>query len=387
MSLWLIEGFDIKWFKPGLDNSLVPIVPKWGLPIVPFAMEPTSANLLQLQPNSGTIRAPMNVATKLPFMSPLDVIVGARFYRTGASPALLCSVWEGKPTETGSRLIGGVMVASDGSMVGFQGGSWNRDAVGWGLSEHTNFVSTPDFTFPYKEPQPHLGNFWEAHLVLNAAGQLTIELRAYDDSDQLEFDSLASGTITVSPPPNMNNLYLWVFSNYSYKDASGNLIPMHALDDLYLVLVDGIYPSSPIGPIIVDTLLPVRATVMEWNVTGAGHVEAVRDGWVSHPANDPEYIWTNAANRRELWKIDTPIYEPEPVLVGIQMTAWVNFQTLPPSKLALLTRWEGSEVAWQPQVGVQSDVTGVFGYITRVLLPFVSFNQLRDVEWGVQTVP
>jgi hypothetical protein len=387
MSLWLIEGFDTWWFKPGVDDSLVPIVPKWGLPIVPFAMSPTSENLRQLQ-LYGTMRAPMNVATKLPTSSPLTVIVGARFNRTAEQPALLCSIWEGMPAATGSRLLGGVMVASDGSLIGFQGGTWDRDAAGWGLSGQTNIVSIVNFTFPLKTPFPDIGNFWEARLSLTAAGQLSITLWAYDDNDQGVINSGASsGTVVVSPAPNMDNIYLWVSSNYSYKDTQGNLIPMHALDDLYLVIEDGIYPSHPIGPITVYTFRPVRATVSEWNTTAAGHAEAVNEDWVSHPANDPEYVWTNETNRLILWRTDTPIYDPEPVVVGIQVTAWVNFQTLPPSKLALVTRWLGSETVWQPRVGTQSDVTGLFGFITKVFPPFVTFHQLNDVEWGVMTVP
>jgi hypothetical protein len=115
MSLRLIEGFDTRWFRPDMDNSLVPIVPKWGYPVPDFAMPKTYDRLNTLYAG-GVIRSPLSAYTKLPLN---HFCVGFRFSRTHGVPALLFSVWEGEPTEPGSRLLCGAYVNTNGYVVVF----------------------------------------------------------------------------------------------------------------------------------------------------------------------------------------------------------------------------------------------------------------------------
>jgi hypothetical protein len=381
MSLQLIEGFDTKWFRPDMDNSLVPIVPKWGYPVPDFAMPKTYDRLNALYAG-GVIRSPLSVYTKLPLN---HFCVGFRFSRTHGVPALLFSVWEGKPTETGSKLLCGAYVNSSGYIVVFVGGSWDKDALGFGLSGQTDLLTLSAYQLPFRSESflDHIGNFVEVEVQINSNGSISGAIRVYDTNDAVADGNLFSGSLHSSP--NLSDLFLWISSNYSYKDASGNYIAVHGYDDLYLVAVDGFYPSSMLGPILVETSRPFTATVTEWNVTSAGHVNAVNENWVSHPSNDTEYIYTDKLGVRELWKFGFVEKTPEPVVVGVQLTAWCNFQTFPPQKLAFVVRRGVSEGWYQPNYRYIADVMGNIGYSTLVFTAVFGYNELDDVEFGVMT--
>jgi len=381
MSLQLIEGFDTKWFRPDMDNSFVPIVPKWGYPVPDFAMPKTYDKLNTLYAG-GVIRSPLSVYTKLPLHY---FCVGFRFARTHDVPALLFSVWEGEPTKVGSKLLCGAYVNASGYIVVFVGGNWDRDAVGFGLSGQTDLLTLSAYQLPFRSESvlDHIGNFVEAEVRIGSNGSVSGAIRVYDINDGVADGNLFSGTL--SSPPNLSNLFLWVSSNYSYKDASGDYIAVHGYDDLYLVVVDGFYPSSMLGPIVVETTRPFIATVTEWNATSAGHVNSVSENWVSHPSNDPEYIYTDKLGARELWKFGFTEKTPEPVVVGVQLTAWCNFQTFPPQKLAFVVRKGISESWYQPQFKYISDVAGNIGYSTLVFASAFGYNELDDMEFGVMT--
>jgi hypothetical protein len=381
MSLQMIEGFDTKWFRPDMDNSLVPIVPKWGYPVPDFAMPKTYDRLNTLYAG-GVIRSPLSAYTKLPLN---HFCVGFRFARTHGVPALLFSVWEGEPTRTGSKLLCGAYVNTNGYIVVFSGGSWDRDASGFGLSGQTDLLTLSAYQLPFRSESvlDHIGNFVEAEVRINSDGSVSGAIRVYDTSDAVADGNLFSGTLPSSP--NLSNLFLWVSSNYSYKDASNNYIAVHGYDDLYLVAVDGFYPSSMLGPILVETSRPFLATVTEWNATSAGHVNSVNENWVSHPSNDTEYIYTDKLGARELWKFGFTEKTPEPVVVGVQLTAWCNFQTFPPQKLAFVVRRGVSEGWYQPNFKYIADVMGNIGYSTLVFTSVLGYNELDDVEFGVMT--
>jgi hypothetical protein len=140
-----------------------------------------------------------------------------------------------------------------------------------------------------------------------------------------------------------------------------------------------------LGPILVETSRPFRATVTEWNATSAGHVNSVNENWVSHPSNDSEYIYTDKLGARELWKFGFVETTPEPVVIGVQLTAWCNFQTFPPQKLALVVRRGVSEFWFQPYFKYIADVMGNIGYSTLVFTSVFGYNELDDVEFGVMT--
>jgi hypothetical protein len=381
MSLQLIEGFDSKWFRPDMDNSLVPIVPKWGYPVPDFAMPKTYDRLNTLYAG-GVIRSPLSAYTKLPLN---HFCIGFRFARTHSVPALLFSVWEGEPTEVGSKLLCGAYVSTSGYIVVFSGGSWDRDASGFGLSDQTDLLALLEYQLPLRSESvlDHIGNFVEAEVQISSDGSVSGAIRVYDTNDSVADGNLFSGSLPSSP--NLSNLFLWVSSNYSYKDASDNYIAVHGYDDLYLVAVDGFYPSSMLGPILVETSRPFLATVTEWNVTSAGHVNAVNENWVSHPSNDSEYIYTDKLGARELWKFGFVEKTPEPVVIGVQLTAWCNFQTFPPQKLAFVVRRGANEVWYQPRFKYIADVMGNIGYSTLVFTSVFGYNELDDVEFGVMT--
>jgi hypothetical protein len=381
MSLQLIEGFDTKWFRPDMGNSLVPIVPKWGYPVPDFAM-PKTYNMLNMLYAGGVIRSPLSVYTKLLLN---HFCVGFRFSRTHGVPALLFSVWEGEPTKTGSKLLCGAYVNMGGYIVVFVGGSWNKDASGFGLSGQTDLLTLSAYQLPIRSESvlDHIGNFVEAEVQINSNGSVSGAIRVYDTRDGVADGNPFSGSLPSSP--NLSNLFLWVSSNYSYKDASNNYIAVHGYDDLYLVAVDGFYPSSMLGPILVKTSRPVLATVTGWNATSAGHVNSVNENWVSHPSNDPEYIYTDRLGARELWKFGFVEQTPEPVVVGVQLTAWCNFQTFPPQKLAFVVRRGVSEGWYQPKLKYIADVMGNIGYSTLVFTSVFGYNELDDIEFGVMT--
>jgi hypothetical protein len=381
MSLRLIEGFDTRWFRPDMDNSLVPIVPKWGYPVPDFAMPKTYDRLNTLYAG-GVIRSPLSAYTKLPLN---HFCVGFRFSRTHGVPALLFSVWEGEPTEPGSKLLCGAYVNTNGYIVVFVGGSWDRDASGFGLSGQTDLLMLSAYQLPFRSESvlDHIGNFVETEVQINSNGSIPGAIRVYDTSDAVADGNSFSGELPSAP--NLSNLFLWVSSNYSYKDASDNYIAVHGYDDLYLVVVDGFYPSFMLGPILVETSRPFLATVTEWNATSAGHVNSVNENWVSHPSNDTEYIYTDKLGARELWKFGFNEKTPEPVVVGVQLTAWCNFQTFPPQKLAFVVRKGISEGWYQPNFKYIADVLGNIGYSTLVFTSVLGYNELDDVEFGVMT--
>jgi hypothetical protein len=381
MSLRLIEGFDTRWFRPDMDNSLVPIVPKWGYPVPDFAMPKTYDRLNTLYAG-GVIRSPLSAYTKLPLN---HFCVGFRFSRTHGVPALLFSVWEGEPTEPGSKLLCGAYVNTNGYIVVFVGGSWDRDASGFGLSGQTDLLMLSAYQLPFRSESvlDHIGNFVETEVQINSNGSVSGAIRVYDTSDGVADGNSFSGELPSAP--NLSNLFLWVSSNYSYKDASDNYIAVHGYDDLYLVVVDGFYPSFMLGPILVETSRPFLATVTEWNATSAGHVNSVNENWVSHPSNDTEYIYTDKLGARELWKFGFTEKTPEPVVVGVQLTAWCNFQTFPPQKLAFVVRKGVSEGWYQPNFKYIADVLGNIGYSTLVFTSVLGYNELDDVEFGVMT--
>jgi hypothetical protein len=381
MSLRLIEGFDTRWFRPDMDNSLVPIVPKWGYPVPDFAMPKTYDRLNTLYAG-GVIRSPLSAYTKLPLN---HFCVGFRFSRTHGVPALLFSVWEGEPTEPGSKLLCGAYVNTNGYIVVFVGGSWDRDASGFGLSGQTDLLMLSAYQLPFRSESvlDHIGNFVETEVQINSNGSVSGAIRVYDTSDAVADGNSFSGELPSAP--NLSNLFLWVSSNYSYKDASDNYIAVHGYDDLYLVVVDGFYPSGMLGPILVETSRPFLATVTEWNATSAGHVNSVNENWVSHPSNDTEYIYTDKLGARELWKFGFNEKTPEPVVVGVQLTAWCNFQTFPPQKLAFVVRKGVSEGWYQPNFKYIADVLGNIGYSTLVFTSVLGYNELDDVEFGVMT--
>jgi hypothetical protein len=381
MSLRLIEGFDTRWFRPDMDNSLVPIVPKWGYPVPDFAMPKTYDRLNTLYAG-GVIRSPLSAYTKLPLN---HFCVGFRFSRTHGVPALLFSVWEGEPTEPGSKLLCGAYVNTNGYIVVFVGGSWDRDASGFGLSGQTDLLMLSAYQLPFRSESvlDHIGNFVETEVQINSNGSISGAIRVYDTSDAVADGNSFSGELPSAT--NLSNLFLWVSSNYSYKDASDNYIAVHGYDDLYLVVVDGFYPSGMLGPILVETSRPFLATVTEWNATSAGHVNSVNENWVSHPSNDTEYIYTDKLGARELWKFGFNEKTPEPVVVGVQLTAWCNFQTFPPQKLAFVVRKGVSEGWYQPNFKYIADVLGNIGYSTLVFTSVLGYNELDDVEFGVMT--
>jgi hypothetical protein len=381
MSLQLIEGFDTKWFRPDMDNSLVPIVPKWGYPVPDFAMPKTYDRLNTLYAG-GVIRSPLSAYTKLPLN---HFCVGFRFSRTHGVPALLFSVWEGEPTKPGSKLLCGAYVNTNGYIVVFVGGSWDRDASGFGLSGQTDLLTLSAYQLPFRSESvlDHIGNFVETEVQINSNGSVSGAIRVYDTNDAIADGNSFSGELPSAP--NLSNLFLWVSSNYSYKDASDNYIAVHGYDDLYLVVVDGFYPSGMLGPILVETSRPFLATVTEWNATSAGHVNSVNENWVSHPSNDTEYIYTDKLGARELWKFGFTEKTPEPVVVGVQLTAWCNFQTFPPQKLAFVVRKGVSEGWYQPNFKYIADVLGNIGYSTLVFTSVLGYNELDDVEFGVMT--
>jgi hypothetical protein len=381
MSLQLIEGFDTKWFRPDMDNSLVPIVPKWGYPVPDFAMPKTYDRLNTLYAG-GVIRSPLSAYTKLPLN---HFCVGFRFSRTHGVPALLFSVWEGEPTKPGSKLLCGAYVNTNGYIVVFVGGSWDRDASGFGLSGQTDLLTLSAYQLPFRSESvlDHIGNFVETEVQINSNGSVSGAIRVYDTNDAVADGNSFSGELPSAP--NLSNLFLWVSSNYSYKDASDNYIAVHGYDDLYLVVVDGFYPSGMLGPIFVETSRPFLATVTEWNATSAGHVNSVNENWVSHPSNDTEYIYTDKLGARELWKFGFTEKTPEPVVVGVQLTAWCNFQTFPPQKLAFVVRKGVSEGWYQPNFKYIADVLGNIGYSTLVFTSVLGYNELDDVEFGVMT--
>jgi hypothetical protein len=381
MSLQMIEGFDTRWFRPDMDNSLVPIVPKWGYPVPDFAMPKTYDRLNTLYAG-GVIRSPLSAYTKLPLN---HFCVGFRFSRTHGVPALLFSVWEGEPTEPGSKLLCGAYVNTNGYIVVFVGGSWDRDASGFGLSGQTDLLMLSAYQLPFRSESvlDHIGNFVETEVQINSNGSIPGAIRVYDTSDAVADGNSFSGELPSAP--NLSNLFLWVSSNYSYKDASDNYIAVHGYDDLYLVVVDGFYPSGMLGPILVETSRPFLATVTEWNATSAGHVNSVNENWVSHPSNDTEYIYTDKLGARELWKFGFNEKTPEPVVVGVQLTAWCNFQTFPPQKLAFVVRKGISEGWYQPNFKYIADVLGNIGYSTLVFTSVLGYNELDDVEFGVMT--
>jgi hypothetical protein len=381
MSLQMIEGFDTRWFRPDMDNSLVPIVPKWGYPVPDFAMPKTYDRLNTLYAG-GVIRSPLSAYTKLPLN---HFCVGFRFARTHNVPALLFSVWEGELTSVGSRLLCGAYVNTNGFVVVFTGGSWDRDAPGFGLSGQTDILTLSAYQLPLRSESvlDHIGNFVEARIRINSDGSVSGAIRVYDTSDAVADGNSFSGELPSAP--NLSNLFLWVSSNYSYKDASDNYIAVHGYDDLYLVVVDGFYPSGMLGPILVETSRPFLATVTEWNATSAGHVNSVNENWVSHPSNDTEYIYTDKLGARELWKFGFNEKTPEPVVVGVQLTAWCNFQTFPPQKLAFVVRKGVSEGWYQPNFKYIADVLGNIGYSTLVFTSVLGYNELDDVEFGVMT--
>jgi hypothetical protein len=364
-----------------MDNSLVPIVPKWGYPVPDFAMPKTYDRLNTLYAG-GVIRSPLSAYTKLPLN---HFCVGFRFSRTHGVPALLFSVWEGEPTEPGSKLLCGAYVNTNGYIVVFVGGSWDRDASGFGLSGQTDLLMLSAYQLPFRSESvlDHIGNFVETEVQINSNGSISGAIRVYDTSDAVADGNSFSGELPSAT--NLSNLFLWVSSNYSYKDASDNYIAVHGYDDLYLVVVDGFYPSGMLGPILVETSRPFLATVTEWNATSAGHVNSVNENWVSHPSNDTEYIYTDKLGARELWKFGFNEKTPEPVVVGVQLTAWCNFQTFPPQKLAFVVRKGVSEGWYQPNFKYIADVLGNIGYSTLVFTSVLGYNELDDVEFGVMT--
>jgi hypothetical protein len=376
----MIEGFDTRWFRPDLDNSLVPIVPKWGYPVPDFAMPKTYDKLNSLYAG-GVIRSPLSVYTKLPLP---NFCLGFRFSRTHElKPALLFSVWEGKPTEVDSRLLCGAYVNSGGYVVVFTGGTWDRDAEGFGLSEQTDILILSGYELPLRTESEldHLGNFIEAQVWIGSDGSLSGAIRVYDTGDVIVVGDQFSGSLPSSP--NISNLFLWISSNYSYKDDQNNYIAVHGYDDLYLVAVDNFYPSTMLGAIIVETHRPVTATLTEWYATSAGHVNSVNEYWVSHPANDSEYIYTDKLGVRDVWKFVTR--QSDKIILGFQLTAWCNFQTFPPQKLVFVVR-EGAWEGWfQPVTKFIADVGGNIGYATQVFSTVRDYNDLLKLEFGVMT--
>jgi hypothetical protein len=86
-----------------------------------------------------------------------------------------------------------------------------------------------------------------------------------------------------------------------------------------------------------------------------------------------------------LWKFGFTEKTPEPVVVGVHLTAWCNFQTFPPQKLAFVVRRGVSEGWYQPNFKYISDVMGNIGYSTLVFTSVLGYNDLDDVEFGVMT--
>jgi hypothetical protein len=392
MSIYLIEGFDTRWFRPDLDNSLVPIVPKWGYPVPDFAMPKTAANLNMLQPlelAEGYIRSPLSVYTKLPLH---DIVFGFWFGRTHELPALLWSIWEGEPTMPGSKLLCGAYVNSAGNISVFTGGTWNRDAPGFGLSGQTDILTIADYTLPMVDPWGT--RFIETQIRIGTSivtGAIGV-FKAGGVGPDGQFEPFVpeivtrefSGTLPSSP--NLSNLFLWISSNYSYKDASNNYIAAHIYDHFYLVINDGYFPSTPLGPIYVLTSRPLVATVTEWYATAAGHVNAVNENWVSHPSHDSEYIYTDKLGVRDIWRFQY-LGNFGDYVFGIQLTAWCNFQTFPPHRLGFIVRSRTWEAVFQPRVRFIEEVGGKIGYATQVFHTYREFGliDINSLQFGVMT--
>jgi hypothetical protein len=377
-----------------MDNSLVPIVPKWGYPVPDFAMPKTAANLNMLQPielAGGYIRSPLSVYTKLPLH---DICFGFWFGRTHELPALLWSIWEGEPTKPGSKLLCGAYVHSSGRISVFTGGTWDRDAPGFGLSGQTDIATTSYYTLPLSGSG--VNRFIETQIRIGTSavvGRLGVfkeggigpdgQLKPFTTETVVDF----SGTLPSSP--NFANLFLWLSSNYSYKDNQNNYIAVHRYDHFYLVINDGYFPSTPLNPVYVLTSRPLVATVTEWYATAAGHVNAVNEDWVSHPSNDSEYIYTDKRGVRNIWKFNIDNF---PWYVwGVQLTAWCNFQNFPPHQLGFIVQHLGGvniphlEAVFQPDVRFIEEVGGRIGYATKVFHAFREVLDIDRVRFGVMT--
>jgi len=389
----LIEGFDTYWFKPGVDNSLAPIIPKWGFPVPDFSMPKTALNLaslwwiLSFREGTKAIRAPLSVYTQL---NKPDFVLGLRFARTTDAPALLFSVWEGEPTKTGSRLICGVWVDGDGIIRAFSGGSWDRERIGFGLSGHTEIGSSGTFALPITDEMPR--HYLEFAVKIEANGNILGQSRVSRlNGSQIEVLNSFSFTGSISPPPSPSNLFLWIASNYSYRDASNNYTTAHGYDDLYLIENDGIAPSNVmIGPCNVYTLRPQSVKVAEWYATQVGHVAPVSEDWVSHPSNDLDYIHTDAFPRREIWSFGKlkEILGDNFIPVVFQLTGWVNLQEHTKGRLAIVVRKSESpwdETWFTPNEKLVSDISGNIGFITRC---FIAFSEVDpdNLDFGVVTL-
>jgi hypothetical protein len=395
MSIYLIEGFDTRWFRPDMDNSLVPMVPKWGYPVPDFAMPKTAENLNMLQPidqTGGYIRSPLSVYTKLPLH---DFCFGFWFGRTHELPALLWSIWDGEPTKPGSKLLCGAYVNSSGRISIFTGGTWDRDVPGFGLSGQTDIATISDYTLPlsssggdrFIETQIRIGT----SVVVGGMGVFKIgEIGPDGQHDPFTTERVVNFSGTLPSSPNFDNLFLWLSSNYSYKDAQNNYIAVHRYDHFYLVINDGYFPSTPLNPVFVWTSRPVVATVTEWYATAAGHVNAVNEDWVSHPSNDSEYIYTNKRGVRNIWKFGYLDDFAEHVW-AVQLTAWCNFQNFPPHRLGFIVQQIGGvnvphwEAVFQPDVKFIEEVSGRIGYATKVFHAFRHILDIGRVRFGVMT--
>jgi hypothetical protein len=395
MSIYLIEGFDTRWFRPDMDNSLVPIVPKWGYPVPDFAMPKTAENLNMLQPTGlagGYIRSPLSVYTKLPLH---DICFGFWFRRTHELPALLWSIWDGEPTKPDSKLLCGAYVNPSGRISIFTGGTWDRDAPEFGLSGQTDIATTSYYTLPmsdsggdrFIETQIRIGtNVVVGGLEVLKIGEIGPdgELDPYTTEKVIHF----SGTLPSSP--DFTNLFLWLSSNYSYKDAQNNYIAVHRYDHFYLVINDGYFPSRPLKPVFVWTSRPLVATVTEWYATAAGHANAVNEDWVSHPSNDSEYIYTNKRGVRNIWKFSN-LDQFAWYVWCVQLTAWCNFQNFPPHHLGFIVQHIGGvniphfEAVFQPDVEFIEEAGGRIGYATKVFHAFRDILDIDRVRFGVMT--
>lgn len=375
MSLRFFDGFDIMWFTPGIDNSLVPIIPKWGGTVRPFTMSPSASNLSSLWgqgrlSNSKAIRSPMNVHTNL---GSGNIVVGLGFkWETQATikSGLIWSVWNGIPG-SGTHLFG-LQVNESGYLQIVQGGTWNKDASSWGLS---------GATVRAQSSSPINASEWyyiESEISIDASGSCVVAV--YLNETLLMQASFNVGSVSIA------NLELWVSSNYTYKDSSNNFVPAHYYDDFYFVTNDGQAPSSRLGNVYVWTMTPTGATLTEWNATSDGHISSVNEPYISLPQNDPQYVYTNQFNKAELWTFNVPQTEIASI-IGVQSTAWCNLKNFSPSNLTLVRRYGTTMVESIPI----SSFSNNLGYITRVWTTSVDGSQwtpdkVAATEFGVKTV-
>jgi len=322
-SLVFFDGFDIPIFKPGAGKASVPaVIPKWS-GYRNFTAEDNASFWDNLYADgrligSKSFRHPLSFFKSYNIPSDKYGCVVGLGFKWDNSPtvknALIASAW----SSDWSSCVWSVEVNNTGNIQIAHGGSWNKDAATWGRSGHTVVATSSSSLAPGE---------WKFIEILAAFGS-SPSIKVL-----VEGELWVSGTV----PSFSGTVNLWIGSNYSYKNASNELVVASHVDDFYFGEL-GSPSDQGLGDVYVWTKQPDRVSVAEWNATNSGHVASVAEGYIANPNHDNQFVWTSQRDKRELWGVTFPVTDIHTV-VGVQLTAYGKLEgNFPPDKVVCVMR-------------------------------------------------